>query len=87
MRKKENVEKKLIESFKELAKRTPIEKITIQEIVEGAGVIRPTFYNHFQDKYELLEWIITNDLLWPIQPLVENRMIKEALTLLFTNQC
>ena len=32
-----------------------------------------------------MEWIITNDLLWPIQPLVENRMIKEALTLLFTN--
>ncbi|MEY8423613.1 TetR/AcrR family transcriptional regulator C-terminal domain-containing protein [Lachnospiraceae bacterium 38-14] len=75
----------LAESFKELAMQRSIEKITIKEITDKAGVIRPTFYNHFQDKYELLEWIITNDLLWPIQPLVENRMIKEALTLLFTN--
>ena len=56
----------LAESFKELAKKHPIEKITIKEITDLAGVIRPTFYNHFQDKYELLEWIITTDLLDPI---------------------
>lgn len=55
----------LAESFKELAKKHPIEKITIKEITDLAGVIRPTFYNHFQDKYELLEWIITTDLLDP----------------------
>ena len=39
----------LAESFKELVLRQPIEKITIKEITEKAGVIRPTFYNHFQD--------------------------------------
>ena len=55
MRKKENVEKKLIASFKELAKHTPIEKLTIQEIAENAGASRSTFYHHFQDKYQLLE--------------------------------
>ena len=46
----------LAESFKKLARTRPIEKITIREITDEAGVIRPTFYNHFQDKYELLEW-------------------------------
>ena len=50
-----------------------------------AGVIRPTFYNHFQDKYELLEWIIQTELLDPIQPLIQNGMINEGLVLLFTN--
>lgn len=75
----------LAESFKELALQHPIEKITIKEITDKAGVIRPTFYNHFQDKYELLEWIITKELLEPIGPLIENRMINEALVLLFTN--
>ena len=53
----------LAESFKELALRRPIEKITVKEITDRAGVIRPTFYNHFQDKYELLEWIILTELL------------------------
>lgn len=75
----------LAESFKELASKQPIEKITIKEITDRAGVIRPTFYNHFQDKYELLEWIISTELLEPVEPLISNGMINEALILLFTN--
>lgn len=75
----------LAKNFKELALRHPIEKITIKEITDKAGVIRPTFYNHFQDKYELLEWIIKTELLEPIRPLIENEMINEALLLLFIN--
>ena len=55
---KSTVDILLAESFKELVYKRPIEKITIKEITDKAGVIRPTFYNHFQDKYELLEWII-----------------------------
>ncbi len=53
----------LAESFKEIASVKPIEKITIKEITDKAGVIRPTFYNHFQDKYELLEWIVRRELM------------------------
>ena len=75
----------LAESFKELAEKQPIEKITIKEITDRAGVIRPTFYNHFQDKYELLEWIISKELLEPAEPLIRNGMVSEALVLLFTN--
>ena len=33
----------LAESLKELSKTRPIEKITIKEITDKAGVIRPTF--------------------------------------------
>ena len=58
MHNRTNVDRLLAESFKELAAGAPIDKITIKEITDKAGVIRPTFYNHFQDKYELLEWII-----------------------------
>lgn len=75
----------LAESFKKLAVKQPIEKITIKEITDKAGVIRPTFYNHFQDKYELLEWIISTQLLGPVTPLIQNGMINEALVLLFTS--
>ena len=32
------------------------DKITIKMITDQAGVIRPTFYNYFQDKYEVMEW-------------------------------
>ncbi len=74
----------LAESLKELAEDHPIEKITIKEITDKAGVIRPTFYNHFQDKYELLEWIIMTELLEPIKPMLWNGMVPQALILLFS---
>lgn len=76
---------RLMDSFKQLALRMPIEKITIKDITDQAGVIRPTFYNHFQDKYELLETIIRTELLEPMMPLIRNGMINAALTLIFTN--
>lgn len=69
----------LAESLKELAKTRPIEKITIKQITDKAGVIRPTFYNHFQDKYELIEWIVKVELLKPIMDLVEEKKFKDAL--------
>ena len=69
----------LAESLKALAARRPIEKITIREITEKAGVIRPTFYNHFQDKYELLEWIVRRDLMDPVTEMLEGGQIKEAV--------
>ncbi|MBQ5676216.1 MAG: TetR family transcriptional regulator, partial [Lachnospiraceae bacterium] len=75
----------LAESLKELSQNHPLEKITIKEITDKAGVIRPTFYNHFQDKYELIEWIIVNELLVPMHPLIQADMITEAMVLLFTN--
>ncbi len=74
----------LAESLKELAATKPIEKITIKEITDKAGVIRPTFYNHFQDKYELLEWITVNELFAPTEPLLSNGMLKEAVTFILT---
>ncbi len=74
----------LAESLKELSKKKPIDKITIKEITDKAGVIRPTFYNHFQDKYELLEWITVNELFAPMDPLLTNGMLKEAITFMLT---
>lgn len=79
------IDRLLADSLKELAERRPVEKITIKEITDKAGVIRPTFYNHFQDKFELIEWIIATDLLEPIQPLLKIGMISEAMVLLFSN--
>lgn len=83
MRRKENVEKRIIESFKKLAVSVPVKKITIQEIAEGAGVIRPTFYNHFQDKYQLLEYIFKSEVIDPVKPLIQNDMLDDAVVLIF----
>ena len=78
-----SVDQQLADSFKKLVLKRPIEKITIKEITDLAGVIRPTFYNHFQDKYELLEWIIRRDIVDPILPLLSQGRSDQALLLAF----
>ena len=44
------------EALLELAKSTPIEKISVKQIVEESGLSLQTFYNHFRDKNDLVEW-------------------------------
>ncbi|MCH4039429.1 MAG: TetR/AcrR family transcriptional regulator C-terminal domain-containing protein [Eubacteriales bacterium] len=85
MEEKKDIEHELARSLKELAVREPFEKITIKQITDGAGVIRVTFYNHFQDKYDLLEWIVRTEILEPVRILINNKMFREALILIFSN--
>ena len=68
--KKELTKDLLTSSFKELIMQVPFEKLTIKMITNGAGVIRPTFYKHFQDKYEVLEWILKKNIKDNIQGIV-----------------
>lgn len=44
-------------SLKELMKRTPLNKISVKDVVDNCGVNRQTFYYHFQDIFELVGWI------------------------------
>jgi AcrR family transcriptional regulator len=45
------------ESLLQLVKKTPINKVTIDMIVNNCGYSKKTFYNHFPGKYELAYWI------------------------------
>ena len=85
MEEKRDIEKALAQSLKELVVRVPFEKITIKQIADGAGVIRVTFYNHFQDKYDLLAWIVKREILEPVRILISNQMYRETLILIFSN--
>ena len=48
----------LAQSLTELMVTTPLEKISVNDIVEHAGVGRNTFYYHFEDIPDLLKWIL-----------------------------
>ncbi len=60
----------LAESFQKILKEKPLEKITIQDITEDCKMNRQTFYYHFHDIYDLIEWIyVTN----AISSIADNR--------------
>ena len=44
-------------SLKKLLLQKPLDKITISDITEDCGISRMTFYYHFKDIYDLVEWI------------------------------
>ena len=52
----------LADSFRSLVLTMPFQKISIKMITDGAHVIRPTFYNYFQDKYEVIEFLFDQDI-------------------------
>ena len=85
MQSKAEIEDKIKAAFKELVLSQPVDKITIKEITDKAGLIRTTFYHHYQDKYELMEMIVQKEVIDPIAPLLENDMIDEAMVLIFSN--
>ena len=80
--KKDLTKELLADCFRELMMTTPFDKITIKMITDRAGLIRPTFYKHFQDKYEVLEWIFNNDVAGGVDLLIDNRMEFEAVSML-----
>ena len=48
-------------SLKRLLLTKPVTKITINDIAEDCGISRGTFYYHFQDIYDLVEWTTRED--------------------------
>jgi len=77
--------KAIANGLKKLLKIKPFEKITISDITNQCGLNRQTFYYHFQDKYDLVNWIYYQEAIMVItQDLsIENWDIK-VLDLLTT---
>ncbi len=53
--------KVLAYSLKELMKKRPLNKITVGDICEACEMNRKSFYYHFKDKYDLVNWIFYTD--------------------------
>ena len=51
----------LEQSLKNLLLKKPLTKITINDIAEDCGINRMTFYYHFKDIYDLVEWCCIED--------------------------
>ncbi len=59
---------KLANSLKELMTTQSFDKLSVSDITNHCSLHRQTFYYHFDDKYELLDWIVYKEL---IEPLVD----------------
>ena len=52
----------LAAALKELMAQKPIDKITIHDITERCGIRRQNFYYHFEDVYDLMRWMFSEEV-------------------------
>ena len=57
----------LAQAIKELMNEKPLVKISIADIVDRCQMNRQSFYYHFRDKYDLVNWIFYTELITELQ--------------------
>lgn len=58
-----NVKDLIIDGFLELCFEKDIKHLTIKDILNKTGVSRQTFYNHFLDKNDIIQYIYNNRII------------------------
>jgi len=59
-----NITKRALAStMKQLMETTPFSKISVSDICDACGMHRKSFYYHFKDKYDLVNWIFYHDFI------------------------
>lgn len=83
MKNAENTKRLLANALKELMQHKALEKISIREISELAGVNRQTFYYHFEDIYDLLKWTFQQEAIQLLNVHEDTVIWQEGLLQLF----
>ena len=52
---------KLADSLRSILETKPLDKVTINDLTDACGVNRQTFYYHFHDIYDLIDWIFVTE--------------------------
>lgn len=66
MRREEGIlhtKKALSESLKKFMQKKALNKITVSELIADCDINRNTFYYHFSDIYDLLQWTLKQEIL------------------------
>lgn len=73
----------LAKSLLNLVENNHLEHITIKQILEESGVSRQTFYNHFIDKNDLIQYIYVHKIIPDYQDIKEDMNFLNSLIVSF----
>ncbi|MFA9465177.1 MAG: hypothetical protein ACERKN_12910 [Velocimicrobium sp.] len=62
-----DTKQEIASGFKLLMKEKPIKKITVQDLMDALDRKRQSFYYHFQDVYDVMEWICYREFISQIK--------------------
>lgn len=70
-------------AFKNVMMRKSFDKITVQDITKECGLNRQTFYYHFEDRYDLMNWIYYNEVFLPFVEILTEDNYHDSFLLMF----
>ena len=83
MARSEDTRKVLAASLKKLMGEYPFDKIPVGMIADGAGLTRKSFYYHFANKAELVNWILDTEFQEYLETTPEEEEGWEVMEMLF----
>ena len=75
-----NTKKTLSKALKSRVEHMPFDKIKVSHLIKDCNITRSTFYYHFRDIYELLEWIFEFEAIIPLKELQNIDNFDESLS-------
>lgn len=58
----------LADTFRDLLRKYPLSKITVKDLVDACDLSRNAYYYYFHDKYDLMNWIIDQEIEKELHP-------------------
>lgn len=68
-----------------MAKEKGIDKITVKALIEECGISRQTFYYHFKDIMDVIEWSVEQETQTMLTESLETETPEEALSVLISS--
>ena len=76
MKRSNRTKQDLAASLKLLVRTTSLPDISVQDIVDSSGISRHTFYYHFIDKQDLVQWVFRSEVIEPMEKEAEGFLNK-----------
>ena len=85
-----NVKNKIADTFWKLTLTKHIDKITVKDIVEICGISRQTFYYHFQDILDVVEWTANREIqtmiVQSLKAKTQEESVRQAISFFFSHK-
>ena len=72
----------IAEAYLSLASKKNIDKITVKDIVEACSITRQTFYYHFKDIMDVIEWSFQQQMEKILEESIKSRSMEDTFMIL-----
>ena len=67
MGKSDVIKREFARTLKQMASEQALSSVTVSSLCAKTGLSRSTFYYHFIDLYDLINWIFDTEIILPLQ--------------------